>query len=556
MVPIPPSGPAGATATLAAAHARLAKGALAVYAGTAAIVITLLGLALVTDNAHEERQIEDQLRLATVERAHALTRHLGLLVSDLERLGLRGEVNLADGNPEPERSLLELTHEQSAFFDVGVAILGRDGKVEWAVPSDFLQRGASFGPEWWFSSVRHAQKLRIVPVKPERKDSLLYVVSPIVRGGQFEGALLGAIDLEHRHFETTGDLDLASASTVIAARDGIVVYPPIPPAFAVDPAYRALFTSPLVDPRTARVRIGGVDTVIAQAPIGGTDLAFLMMSEQALLFSSARDRMVLRMGIGLLLTSVPLALLILLLRRSLRVFRRNEELAVAHERLRLLGEASNLIAHEVRNALNGLGVGLDVILRLDRSSPDPERERIVRQLRDEMQHLSEFTSELMLFSKGIAPRPMRMDLAACVPEVTALASEAAGELGCAVEAKVPSDPVFVLADPALIRAIVSNLVGNAIDAVASKGDGAEGHVAVSVEACGAEARLRVRDDGPGVPEAVRQHLFEPFRTGKPSGVGLGLFLSRKIANAHGGDIRLEEVAAGASFLLTLPLEGS
>jgi signal transduction histidine kinase len=65
--------------------------------------------------------------------------------------------------------------------------------------------------------------------------------------------------------------------------------------------------------------------------------------------------------------------------------------------------------------------------------------------------------------------------------------------------------------------------------------------------------LRAADDGPGVSAAVRAKLFEPFVTGKPSGVGIGLALSRKIARAHGGDLVLEPSARGASFLFTLPI---
>jgi signal transduction histidine kinase len=66
--------------------------------------------------------------------------------------------------------------------------------------------------------------------------------------------------------------------------------------------------------------------------------------------------------------------------------------------------------------------------------------------------------------------------------------------------------------------------------------------------------LRVVDNGPGVPESIRERLFEPFVTGKPSGVGLGLAVSRRIVRAHGGDLVLERTPAGASFLLTFPLE--
>ena len=68
----------------------------------------------------------------------------------------------------------------------------------------------------------------------------------------------------------------------------------------------------------------------------------------------------------------------------------------------------------------------------------------------------------------------------------------------------------------------------------------------------AHIRVRVRDNGSGVSRAVLPHLFEPFVTGKPSGVGIGLALSRKIARAHGGDLVFDGEASGASFSLLLP----
>ena len=67
------------------------------------------------------------------------------------------------------------------------------------------------------------------------------------------------------------------------------------------------------------------------------------------------------------------------------------------------------------------------------------------------------------------------------------------------------------------------------------------------------AQVRVLDNGPGVSPQVRPRLFEPFVTGKPSGVGIGLALSRNIARAHGGELALQDGAAGATFVLTMPL---
>jgi two-component system C4-dicarboxylate transport sensor histidine kinase DctB len=178
----------------------------------------------------------------------------------------------------------------------------------------------------------------------------------------------------------------------------------------------------------------------------------------------------------------------------------------------------------------------------------------VRQLRDEMTRLSEFTGELMLFSKGIVPHPVRLDLADCVPKLTELSLDLATEAGCAIDVKVDKQPVWAFVDPALLRVVLGNLIGNALDVLAAKADAKPGTVRISLDASEHQAKLRVVDDGPGIPAALRGHLFEPFQTTKPSGTGLGLALSRRIARAHGGDLVLENSQTGASFLLTLPSE--
>jgi C4-dicarboxylate-specific signal transduction histidine kinase len=102
----------------------------------------------------------------------------------------------------------------------------------------------------------------------------------------------------------------------------------------------------------------------------------------------------------------------------------------------------------------------------------------------------------------------------------------------------------------LLQIVVGNLVSNALDAVASSNPP---RLVVALGESRGHAQLRVEDNGAGVNEALRERLFEPFVTGKPSGVGMGLSISRRIARAHGGDLSLEAKDSGAAFLLTLPL---
>ncbi len=264
------------------------------------------------------------------------------------------------------------------------------------------------------------------------------------------------------------------------------------------------------------------------------------------------------------LAVAPIVVLVFFLRRSLDLFRRSEEDAVRQERLQLLGEAASSIAHEVKNALNGLSVGLDLVVKRDEGpAAERRRERVLVELRREIGRLSDFTTELMTFSKGVEPKRTRVDLTSFLPDVTALLRDTASELGVEIDLVMPARPVEVEIDPSLFRPVISNLLGNAIEAATSGGD-ASPRVELRLGAEGGPAELCVRDTGKGVSESMRARLFEPFQSEKPNGVGLGLLLARRIVEAHGGDLTFEgnDVTlagaadaprySGACFLLTLP----
>jgi len=547
---------------LGAVHARFARAVVLIYLGAAAVAVTLFVATLIADLSYQQEVAKDTLLLETQVRAYYLGRHLHLLAGELSRLGMRSEVDLLDQNVEPERSLLRLTHEKSAFFNVGVAVVGQDGAALWSEPQNFLRAGSSFAREPWFQAVLRTRTMLIVPVKPEReKDSLLYVVTPILRGGQFTGVLLGGIDLALEgplgsEFHPGGHgLD------VLATRTGVVIYPAKPPAFAADEAWKEIVSRPSEDAfsteKGLRIEAGRGErrTVVAGAAVQGTDFLLLSLADADLFFGPARQRLLTRLSLGLTLALVPLVLLILLLRRSFRIFATSEELALRGERLRMLGEAVNLIAHEVKNSLNGLRVGLDLILQGERAGLEARHRQAVAGLRTEMERLSNFTTELLSFSKGVVPRPVAIDLAEFTRKVADLARGRAEGLGIALQVSAPAARVAVRADPSLIHVVIANLVGNALDALAGDGVAAP-RVAVSVSALERRAEVRVEDNGPGVPASLRPRLFEPFVTGKPSGVGIGLALSRRIARAHGGDLILQEGVRGAAFVLTLPAEGA
>jgi signal transduction histidine kinase len=556
---------------LGSVHARFARAVLLIYLGTGAVAVALLIGVLVTDLTYQQDAVRETLLLETQVRAHYLGQHLSLLVGELTRLGLRSEVDLLDQNIEPERSLLRLAHEKSSFFNVGVAVVGPDGTILWSEPRQFLTVGASLAGEAWYQTVLRARTAVVVPVQPEReKDSLLYVVSPILRGGGFAGMLLGGVDLAREATLGSEFHPGAHALDVLATRQGTVIFPPKPPTFSSTPDWSRVMAGGHGEAFITDVSLGEVGeaaegsrepagkgklTVVAGAPVSGTDFLLLSLADSDRLFGASRARMRTRLAVGLALALVPLLLLVLLLRRSFRVFRQSEERALVNERLRMLGEAVHLIAHEVKNSLNGLRVGLEMILQGDRPYSGSRQGAAAVGLRAEVERLSNFATELLSFSKGVTPRPVSMDLSEFGHKVADLARTRAESLGIALDVAVPASRVAVRADPSLVHTVIANLVGNALDALAGAPVEVP-RVRVSLDAAGPRACLRVRDNGPGVSPQIISRLFEPFVTGKPSGVGIGLALSRKIARAHGGDLVLEAAGPGASFLFTLPLENS
>jgi signal transduction histidine kinase len=543
---VPDSTTARTTNKLADAHSRFATAALWIYFGTALVALSLLLAAVITDKSHNDEQSEQQLLLETEVLAHRLADHLALLVAELERLGLRSEVDLTDQTLEPEKALLDVAHQHSPLFNLGIAILDHDGSVLFTEPSAFIEDKRVFGAKPWFLDVRDRLTTRIVA--PAGAESVLYVVSPIVRDKRFTGAFIGGIDLTRERPMTAALRERPYVTTLLATSRGGVVYPPSPPPFTKSADWFSVFQRH-VDASTVEVIFDGAPAVVAAAPVPVGDLFLLNVARESDLFSESDRRLWARLLFGVFLALAPMLALVAFLRRSLAQFRKSETEAVREEHLRTIGEAANVIAHEVRNSLNGIRMGVDLVM----DKHQRPSERVVSELRREIERLGSFTYQLMLFAKNPEPQGVRVDLSEAVPKWLALTRDVAAESGASVELVGADRPIEVHGDPTLLRIVISNLVSNALDAVA----GVEPpKIVVSLTLAADHAEVRVEDNGSGVTDSLRERLFTPFVTGKPSGVGMGLSISRKIARAHGGDLVLESGDGGASFLLTLPLEAA
>ena len=214
------------------------------------------------------------------------------------------------------------------------------------------------------------------------------------------------------------------------------------------------------------------------------------------------------------------------------------------QRLSTLGEAAALLAHQVRTPLSA------ALLYTNRlANPDllpAERAEVARKVVGRLRHLEGQVADMLAYARGGGGSFVSCDVNGLLENVAQnLASKL--EDGARLTLRTYVTDARVRANPeALIGALV-NLAANGLEAA---GSGAR----VVIEASRADERihLRVTDNGPGVPDGLRDQIFEPFYTTRSHGTGLGLAVVRSVARAHGGEAVLEHSTTGASFLIDLP----
>ena len=227
------------------------------------------------------------------------------------------------------------------------------------------------------------------------------------------------------------------------------------------------------------------------------------------------------------------------------------------ENLARLGEMAAGIAHEFRNGLATI-LGNAKLLkdsRLTLGTPEASdaAEAIADAVVAESQSLARVVTEFLQFAR---PEPLHLEtvdlnalLAGLLDELKPRAAEAEVRLA------LTGEPVHLEADEPLLRKAFSNLVANAVEALADTPI-EDRLVVVEVRRSNGSATVRVSDNGPGVDSGSREKIFTPFFTMKEQGTGLGLSVVQKIVVSHNGTVELEETRGGASFLVRLPLRGA
>jgi signal transduction histidine kinase len=227
-----------------------------------------------------------------------------------------------------------------------------------------------------------------------------------------------------------------------------------------------------------------------------------------------------------------------------RQLRQMQQTVRQSERARLLGQLAGGMAHQLRNALTGARLAVQIHAR---RCPLESREESLAVALRQLALTEEQVKGFLSLGRLERRPPQACDVTALVAEVAALVGPTCEHAKVRLETSIAGGLPPLLVDVDGLRSATLNLVLNAIEAA-----GPQGAVSLRAAACGGEMLLEVFDNGPGPPPETVEMLFEPFVTSKREGAGLGLALARQVATDHGGELTWERAREQTCFRLTLP----
>jgi two-component system NtrC family sensor kinase len=224
------------------------------------------------------------------------------------------------------------------------------------------------------------------------------------------------------------------------------------------------------------------------------------------------------------------------------------------ERLAAVGETTAALSHSIKNILQALRGGADVVEMGIKGNNVPQLTKGWRVVDRNLEKIYNLTMNLLAYSKDREPRLELINPKKLLDECVELLATAANDKGVMVVADVDKDHPAVPLDPDGMHQVIMNLLSNALDAVTPQ----EGLIRIvcHYQAEQRQTLIEVIDNGSGIPEPMMKHMFELFHSTKGNrGTGIGLAVARKIVEEHEGSISVQSrVGEGTTFTLRLPVE--
>jgi signal transduction histidine kinase len=239
----------------------------------------------------------------------------------------------------------------------------------------------------------------------------------------------------------------------------------------------------------------------------------------------------------------------------LRDLSEHEQFQVRNQQLEqraLLGEVTAIFAHEVRNPINNISTGLQ-LMAYNLPQDDPNQDLISR-LNQDCNRLTHLMSSVLAFSRPAENKIEAIDLAELIPNLLERWRPRLARLNVRQDFKNLTSNSTISGDLRSLEQVFNNLIGNSVEAMRDSGGSLVIHLRPVPTIGGLEqVEVSIADNGPGIPDDIRDRIFEPFFTTNRNGTGLGLAIAKRIITTHKGTIQVASVPGGTVFQVNFPL---
>jgi signal transduction histidine kinase len=232
---------------------------------------------------------------------------------------------------------------------------------------------------------------------------------------------------------------------------------------------------------------------------------------------------------------------------------RNRELLERSSKLAAIGKIAPALAHEIRNPLTAIKMLIYAMMQEAGISEDKRHDLEI--ITHEINRVEGFLQNFLKYARPAKPQMQMVSIVPVVKETLQLMQPRFNQSNIRLSEIHENENLRIKADPDMIKQVVMNLVLNAIESMGQDGD-LKFTTSVSTEDPENQIfQISIADTGPGIPDDIRDSLFDPFVKGKDQGIGLGLSISQRIAELHHGWISASNNSGkGATFIIHLPMK--
>ena len=238
--------------------------------------------------------------------------------------------------------------------------------------------------------------------------------------------------------------------------------------------------------------------------------------------------------------------------RHLRRMKEMEDRIQLAERLSSLGHLASGVAHEIRNPLNAMGMGLQRLKREFLPQDESKREEYISFMElilKEIRRVNEIIEQFLTLSRPFQLNLRESSLQDLLKNLVTLFHEEASSLRITLQAKIPTDLPLIKMDPERLTQAFINIMKNGMEAMDQGGT-----LHIKIKSIKEGVEVIISDSGPGIPPEQMEKIFNYYYTTKEKGVGLGLPIAHRIIEAHRGQLKIESrVGSGTEVTVTLPV---